>query len=368
MAHESEGNPINVLVTAIGGGGHGDQILKALRLADPGRYRIFGADANPICPQRALVEKFAALPPARSPDYLDALLGLCRRWQVQALFHGCEPELNAFAEHRDRIEAAGIFLPINRTDLIRLCMDKAETNQRLQSLGFSSPRFVRVTSLEGLREIDWFPVVVKPSTGSGGSANVFIAQDPRELRALGDYLGLGTYASHFMVQEYVGTPDAEFTVGVLHGLDGAYINSIAVKRHLSGGLNTRTTVPNRTANNALGPRLVISSGISHGDVGRFVTVTAQCRDIATRLGSRGPLNIQCRLVDGIVKVFEINPRFSGTTSIRAMVGFNEPDVLIRRHLRGEVVEVNFEYRHATILRGLTEYFVDASSAATQGPP
>lgn len=353
--------PIRVLVTAIGGGGHGDQILKALRLADPGRYRLFGADANADCTQRGLVEQFATLPSASHPGYLDALLTLCHRWRIRALFHGCEPELNVFAANRAAIEAAGIFLPINRVDLIQVCMDKAATNQRLAELGFPSPRFARVADVEGLAAIDWFPVVVKPSVGGGGSANVFIAQDPRELRALADYLGLGTVASHFMVQEYVGTPDDEFTVGVLHSLDGEYINSIAVRRHLKGGLNVRAVVPNRTGLAHLGPRLVISSGVSHGDVGRFQDVTSQCREIATKLGSRGPLNIQCRFVDGAVRVFEINPRFSGTTSIRAMVGFNEPDILLRRHLLGEIIEVDFPYREATVLRGLTEYLVPAST-------
>ena len=357
MAPASDAGPINVLVTAIGGGGHGDQILKALRLAEPGRYRLFGADQNPSCQQRSLVERFVVLPPANAPGYMDALLTVCQHWGVRALFHGCEPELNMFAKHRNTIEAAGIFVPINRTELIERCMDKAATNQRLAELGFPSPRFGRVSDINGLAAIDWFPVVVKPAVGGGGSANVFIAQNPRELRALADYLGLGTIAPHFMIQEYVGTPDDEFTVGVLHGLDGEYINSIAVRRHLKGGLNVRTAVTNRTSHAQLGPRLVISSGISHGDIGRFGPVTAQCREIATRLGSRGPLNIQCRVVDGVVKVFEINPRFSGTTSIRAMVGFNEPDILLRRHLRGERVEVDFAYREATILRGLTEYFV-----------
>ncbi|MBL8344038.1 MAG: ATP-grasp domain-containing protein [Rubrivivax sp.] len=361
MARESDVGPIPVLVTAIGGGGHGDQILKALRLADAGRYRVFGTDMNPDCPQRSLVEGFATLPPANAPDYLDALLSTCHEWGIRALFHGCEPELNVFAKHRSTIEAAGVFLPINRTDLIEQCMDKALTNQRLSELGFPSPRYARVADIEGLAAIDWFPVVVKPSVGGGGSANVFIAQNPRELRALADYLGLGTVASHFMVQEYVGTPESEFTVGVLHDLDGQYVNSIAVRRHLKGGLNVRTAVANRTGNAALGPRLVISSGVSHGDVGRFDAVTAQCREIATKLGSRGPLNIQCRLVDGVVKVFEINPRFSGTTSIRAMVGFNEPDILVRRHLLGETFEVDFRYSEATVLRGLSEYLVPARS-------
>ena len=99
---------------------------------------------------------------------------------------------------------------------------------------------------------------------------------------------------------------------------------------------------------------MISSGISRGDIGRFPEVTAQCKEIAKAIGARGPINIQCRLVDGVVKVFEINPRFSGTTSLRAMVGYNEPDILLRRHVYGLDVEPDFEFEEATIIRSLIE--------------
>lgn len=345
---------IRVLVTAIGGGGHGDQILKALRLAPPGRYEIFGADANPDCPQAVLVERFLRLPLARDPNYMPELLRICEELGVKALFHGCEPELLLFAEHRRRIEDAGIFLPINDTALIRLCMDKARTNARLAELGFPAPRHVHVTSQSEFADIDWFPVVVKPAVGGGGSANVYIAQDLQELKALALYLRLGVVTSGFMIQEYVGTPNQEFTVGVLHDLQGHYIDSIAVRRHLNSGLSVRTSVTNRTGRKELGARLVISSGVSQGDIGRFPDVTGQCREMAELLGSRGPLNVQCRLVNGRVQVFEINPRFSGTTSLRAIAGFNEPDLLIRRHLLGENIPAGVPYQEATILRSLTE--------------
>ena len=309
---------IRVLVTAIGGGGHGDQILKALRLVPTGRYKIFGADANPHCPQAALVERFVTLPLARDPNYMKVLLQTCKNLGVQALFHGCEPELLLLASNRKLIEDAGVFLPINDAALIRLCMDKAQTNSRLAELGFSAPRQVSAASESEMNEINWFPVVVKPTVGGGGSANVFIAQDMKELKALAGYLGLGSLTDSFMIQEYVGTPDQEYTVGVLHDLHGRYVNSIAVKRHLHSGLSVRTSARNRTARTDLGPHLVISSGVSQGDIGRYPEVTAQCREIAERLGSRGPLNLQCRFVDGNVRIFEINPRFSGTTSLRAM--------------------------------------------------
>ena len=76
------------------------------------------------------------------------------------------------------------------------------------------------------------------------------------------------------------------------------------------------------------------------------------------LGCRGAVNIQCRMVESKVYVFEINPRFSGTTSLRAMVGYNEPDILIRKHLLGENIKSNFTYKSGVIMRGLEEKFIN----------
>lgn len=352
-----------VLITAVGGGGHGEQILKALKLAEGTRYHIIGADAQLNCPQFELVDESVQLPLASEPAYLETLLNVCERFGVNALFHGCEPELKVMSAARDLFAQRNIFLPINPAPLIDLCMSKEATNRRLLELGFTAPRFQRVTSREQLNEVDWFPVVVKPSTGGGGSANVFIAQNPSELNALADYLGMENIRGTFLVQEYVGRPDEEFTVGVLHDLDGVYLNSIAVHRLLGGQLNIRTSVANRTDRTELGQKLVISSGVSQGWVGRFPTVTEQCKEIAEALGAKGSINIQCRLVDGVVRVFEINPRFSGTTSIRAMMGYNEPDLLIRRHLLGETIVPHFEYEEGLVLRGLIEYHVPESKQA-----
>ncbi len=345
---------INVLVTAMGGGGHGEQILKAIKLAEKGRYWIVGADANPNCPQFDMVDQSAVLPFASANDYMDQLFGLIDKYKIQALFHGCEPELKLFAQHRKKIEERGVFLPINPTEVIELCMDKEKTNHRLTELGFDSPKFTVIETMCDLATIDWFPVVVKPSIGGGGSANVYIAQNSRELNGLAEYLQLGENQIKFIIQEYVGTPDDEYTVGVLHGMDGEYINSIAVKRAITGGLNIRISVPNRSSNAKLGSKLVISSGVSQGQIGRFPKVTEQCKAIAKAIGAKGPLNIQCRLVDDTVKVFEINPRFSGTTSLRAMVGYNEPDVLMRTHFCGESFKTDFAYDEANIIRVLFE--------------
>lgn len=344
---------IGVLITAIGGGGVGEQTLKALLLA--GGYRIVGADVRSRCAQFRLTDEAVLLPPANSPDYIDAVLHVAQKTDVQAVFPGSEPELRVMSDNRDRIEAAGYFLPINPRRVIDTCMDKMATARFLDDHGFASPRSVQVETLDDLRQVDWFPVIIKPSVGSGGSRDCFIAQTARELELIGAYIV--DRGAHIMVQEYVGTADDEYTVGVLHDMDGRFVNSIGLRRLLAGQLHTRVSVANATGRRDLGDRLVISSGVSHGYLDRFPEVTGPCEAIAAALGVTGAVNIQCRFVDGKVRVFEINPRLSGTTSLRAMVGYNEPDVLLRKHLLGETIETRFPYEGGLVMRSLSEALI-----------
>jgi carbamoyl-phosphate synthase large subunit len=346
-----------VLVTAIGGGGHGEQILKALRLVEGRRYRMIGGDANPYCPQFADVDAAVCLPRADAPDFVDAVLAVARHFGASAVFHGCEPELNVYSRERGRFEREGILLPINPPEVIELCFDKKRTNDFLAANGFDPPRSIELMGVDSVDEVGWFPVVVKPRRASGGSKDCYIAQDRDQLALLIRYLAHNGQSTGFVVQEYCGTPEAEFTVGVLHDLDGNFLNSIAVRRELRSQLNVRTAVPNRSGYANLGDMLVISSGVSHGYVGRFPEVCGPCEHIAAALGVKGAVNIQCRFVEGRVKVFEINPRFSGTTSIRAMMGYNEPDALLRRHLFGDEVRPRFSYRTGMVLRSLREQTV-----------
>ncbi len=345
---------LTVMITGVGGGGHGEQILKALRMAQT-RYSIVGGDMSENSLGLLEVDHPYILPPASDPDYIDTVLRVCAKHEVIALFHGSEPELKAMSAARDRIEAQGIFLPINPAKVIDLCMDKVKTLAFLKANGFAVPNYRRVCSMSDMEGFEHLPAVLKPSVGGGGSANLFLAQDCQELSTFGAYL-LAQYPE-FIVQEYLGTPDSEYTVGVLLDMNGELLNSIAVKRHILGSLSNRIRVANRSSRSDLGRELAISSGISQGEIGSFPEVTEPCERIARTLGCLGTVNIQCRYVNGKVFVFEINPRFSGTTSLRAMVGYNEPDLLIRKHVMHEKVEARFPYRRGTIMRGLTERFV-----------
>ena len=342
-----------VMITAIGGGSHGEQILKALRMSN-NNYWILGTDAQKNCYNFNKTDKSSVLPLANENNYVDKLFDLIKKNNIQVLFHGCEPELKIFSKYRKQIEELGVFLPINDKQVIDLCMDKFKTNKKLLDLGFKCPQYQIIKNKNDIKNISWFPAVIKPYINGGGSANVYIVQNPKELQALSQFIDLNDNSVSFFAQEYIGHFDQEYTVGVLSDMNGNCINSIAMKRELKSALSIRYKVRNRTKKSNLGKFLIISSGVSQGQIDTFKEINDQCRLIAKEIGAKGPLNIQCRFDKNNVYVFEINPRFSGTTSIRAMLGFNEPDILIQKKLFNIKMKRNFSYSKGFIARSISE--------------
>lgn len=346
---------VTVLVTGVGGGGHGEQVLKALRLAET-PYQIVGTDISPYSSGLRDVDHSYLVPRAHEPNYIDVVLAICAQHGVQVAIHGSEPELLAMSRHRRRFQERGILLPINPPDVIDRCMDKVQTMQMLDEVGAATPAWRAIRNVDEALEFDHLPAIMKPSVGGGGSVGLHLVQDRAALRMAASELLAET--DQALIQAYVGTPEDEYTVGVLCDLDGQLLNSIAVRRWLGSTISTKIRVPNQSPRSELGSTLVVSSGVSQGEIGRFPEVTEQCEAVAQAIGACGPLNIQCRLVEGKARIFEINPRFSGTTSLRALVGYNEPDVLIRRHILGEDIAAHFEYGEGTIVRKLDERLLD----------
>src|SRR5690606_25764247 len=61
-------------------------------------------------------------------------------------------------------------------------------------------------------------------------------------------------------------------------------------------------------------------------------VIDQLMPVFKEKGFVGPLNIQGRLTRNGLKLFEMNPRFTGITGLRALMGFNEVEACIRSWL------------------------------------
>jgi carbamoyl-phosphate synthase large subunit len=191
------------------------------------------------------------------------------------------------------------------------------------------------------------PCIVKPATGSGGSRLVFLATSAAESEA---YVGLLTALGQTaLVQEYVPLDEGEFTIGVLSLADGSVFGSVAMQRLFHAKLSVLFET-------AAG---LVSSGYSQGLIDEFADLRAEAEQIAAALGSVGPLNIQARRRGGRLIPFEINPRFSASTYLRALAGFNEVDICLRHRLGGERPPVP-AIRPGYYLRSLEQTFVPPS--------
>lgn len=309
---------INVLITGIAGTSYGAQIAKSLALL-PEKYTIFGADADPINLEHI------KLPLASSPMYLKQLLEVYVYHKIDYIIEGSEAEQRLLNSNREYLHKHGINWIANSKGVIDCVQDKLSINNFLQSKGFPAPKTYMAD--EGFKlDANDFPVIMKPLRCSSGSANVYIAQNVDDIKAILQLSRMGL--SDFCIQEYVGTPDHEYTVGVLHNNQGQFLGSATLRRDLRAALSVKTSVVNITSKSNLGERLVVSSGVSQGLMQHHSAIEEYCRMIAEFLGSTGPLNFQGRLVDDKFYIFEINPRFSGTSYMRALAGLNEADVYI----------------------------------------
>lgn len=310
---------INVLVTSAGGAGHGSSIVKAL-LQSSLNLNIIGADMSEKMLQTVPLSLKEVVPEAKNKSYFEKLHEIIKKHSIHCIFTGSEQELMVVSRMRKDLEVVGTRVFLNNPETIALCKNKLECSNLLIELGFSPPKTVHIETMDDLVVIDFFPVVIKPFLESGASANVFVANHRDELELFATYLlkkNIGIIA-----QEYLPYSDNEYTVGVTTLLDESkVVGSIALRKFMEG--LTRFVYSKD---------VVISSGCTQGEFQTFQNVRKICEQIAIKIESTGPLNIQLRLVNGVVKPFEINPRFSGTTSARAFNGYNEPEFFIRKYI------------------------------------
>jgi carbamoyl-phosphate synthase large subunit len=242
---------------------------------------------------------------------------------VDVVLPGTQPEAQVLS-HSPVAAALGCTVIVSPHDVVRLAANKQHLYRWLTAHGFAAPRSASGQAWKTLAQECGFPLVGKPAEDSGGSKGVAILKDEREVE---DYLAL-VPAEAAVVQEYVGTAESEYTVGVMVSKTGEIIDSIVLQRQLTGfTLGVQRRIGERD--------YALSTGYSQGFIVSHPGIQTACESLALKLGIRGPCNIQLRLAGERVVFFEVHTRFSGTTAIRAQVGFNEPDVLIRNFVLGE---------------------------------
>ena len=303
LSYDERYNMLNVLVTGAGSV-IGQAIIKSLR-ASSLEVNIIAADYFPMAVGLYWCKSHYLLPDILKADvaqeqWLKAVLDIVRKESVDIILVGLDFELELFASFQKLIEdQTGARVVVGEQDKVHFCQDKWLTVLFLRDHGLPFIPSSLPADMETFVSEAGFPLIVKPRRGFR-SRNIFLVHDHGQLaEAVGK-------CPDPVIQKYVGDVAQEYTCGVLM-LDGKLISRVTLRRFLKDG-NT-----------------------SHAFYeGKCTQVDSFVERLSGILRLYGPSNIQLRLTDKGPMVFEINPRFSGTTYIRALFGVNEVEILINK--------------------------------------
>lgn len=255
--------------------------------------------------------------PGDGYKYIEKLLDICREKEIKIVIPGSTWDAKIISQYAAIFKESGVFPLVNNYHTIEICDDKWKTYEFLMRQNLGAPRSF-LTVKDAITALGKnCQIIIKPRTGRG-SQNIYQASNDKELYILSELFEAKGIDP--IIQEFIPDPDKEYTVGVISDTNGNVIQSIVMQRYLLGG--------------ATGYAKVCQPGF----------INDYCEKVAAELGSIGPLNIQLRLNDqNEPLIFEVNPRFSGSAPMRALAGFNEPDMVIENFvLNKNLAKVNYK--------------------------
>lgn len=328
---------LRIIVTGAGSG-VGQGIAKALRIASLPVTTVF-ADIDPFNPGFFRGDEAVLIPKVEEAGALNAVIAAIRAARIDAVMVGSVFDLSFFAENRETIEReTGAKVIVSPPEVVRIGLDKWLTSEFLREAGLphaESRLPVNVDDACAIARTWGYPVVLKGRKGRA-SREVHIVRSDDALK--GAYASVREPMLQRLIAEPVSALGVEYTCGIVKGGDGRVLGPAIARRSLRDG---HSWVMEVDAFESLRPLLLA---------------------IGERLPILGPFNVQLMVgPDGPVP-FEFNPRFSGTTPIRAHFGFNEPELALRSIVLGERVETP-AIRNGMAFRYYEEVFLDGVSPA-----
>jgi carbamoyl-phosphate synthase large subunit len=288
----------NILISGASGiVGYG--ILRSLKMASK-ELRLIGTSVYDDSVAPGFCDIFEQAPFTNDATYIDWLLHTIRKHRVDLIIPGIEIDMYTWIKHVPEIEDTGAVALINDIDLIHLCEDKWVFYEYLKraNLACAIESSLEV-AFDTLKNKFGLPFLLKPRCGFGSKGIVKVDGTDTFLihqKAIGQTL---------MAQPIVGTEEEEYTTSAFCDGNGGFYACMTLKRKLSkDGFTEKAEV--------------VASD-------EFIeTMSALCK----KFRPIGPTNFQFRKCYDGIKLLEINPRISSSTSIRAAFGYNESQMAV----------------------------------------
>jgi carbamoyl-phosphate synthase large subunit len=309
---------MNLLMCSVGRRG---ELLKDFRKTMGTTGKIVATDNSQYAPALYFADKQYIVPKITEPDYIDILLDICKKEDIQAIATFIDPEIEVLSKNREVFDALGIQVLVPYYETAKLCFNKYEMFKHMRANGIPTVQTYG-TLEEAQNAIEKnklsFPVFVKPRTGSGSVG-------ARKVNNLEELVSAMRDDESLIIQEFMDAIDLDADVYV--DIQSRQVVSAFSKRKIS------TTIggANKT--------------ISFKDEELFSLI----HKIADVLELYGPNDMDFFYKDGQYYLSEINPRFGGAYlhAYGAGIDFIK---LIEQNLKGEVNTPHFgDYEDGVVM-------------------
>lgn len=260
------------------------ELLKDFKKTMGGAGKIVATDLSVTAPALYFADKYYLVPRIDNPKYIETILDICKKEEIDAVTTCIDPEIMLLAQHRAEFENIGVQVLCPYEETAKICFDKFVFFNYLKEKGIKTVlTFGDIDAFKKAferKEID-FPVFVKPRTGSGSVGARKVEEMETLEKAMKEDPGL-------IIQEFMGD-----------GFDldaDVYIDTIShkpVSAFTKKKLSTKIGGANKT--------------VSFKDPKLFDFI----REALSVFRFNGPIDADFFYRDGEYYLSEVNPRFGG---------------------------------------------------------
>lgn len=294
---------MNILILSAG---TRNKIVQYFRQTIDGK--VVATDMQLIAPAIYEADTYYQVPRITTPGYIDIILDICKKEEINAVLSLIDPELNLLAENIAKFENIGVQVIGSNFALCERALDKMQMYQWLREHGYPCARSyddMQTFCIDQQKGLIDFPVFVKPVRGSASIA-INKVEDMDTLRLLWNH-GDG----ELMIQELLD--GQEIGADVYIDMISSQVVSIFTKKKLL--MRAGET----------------DKAVSFKDQRLFDFI----ENFVDESGWKGQIDIDIFDVNGTYYISEVNPRFGGGYPHAYMCGVNHMK-LIENNVNGIV--------------------------------
>ena len=284
---------MNILILSAG---TRDKVVQYFKREIGETGKVVATDCSNLAPAVYEADAFYLVPRITAPGYMDRVLDICKKEQIDGVFSLIDPELSMLAKERARFEEVGTTPIVSDYELVEICFNKYKMYELFQKMNISTAKcYLSKEEFYKAKEDGEisYPVFVKPVCGSS-SMHINKVSSDEELE------GLFHMYEDLMIQEFMdGT---EFGADVYIDMISGKVTSLFVKEKIK---------------------------MRAGETDKSVSVKddelfAQIIRFAQEAGFRGMIDIDIFKIGDTYYFSEVNPRFGGGYPHAYECGVNMP--------------------------------------------